>query len=182
MEVKKITFKKATKADKDLITGWLKKSHVKEHWDNPEELLEDFETFLKGKKLRHEYWICSYDKQPFALLLTIDASEPEPGQRQTSDVFIPWLELEGMTLLIDFAICEKSFLKKGLSSETIKKFSQTVDPHVSALLADPEVKDERAVHVYEKAGFVKVATFIRGEGFFKGQPHYLMKLKIMNLS
>ena len=85
-----------------------------------------------------------------------------------------------MTLTIDFAIGEKSFLGKGFSAVTLKRFAEVQEPTVTAFLVDPEVKNERAVHVYDKAGFVKVGTFIRGKGFFKGKPHYLMKMKILH--
>ncbi len=178
MDIDKITFKKAQKSNKDLVQGWLKKAHVKEYWDNSEEMWENFESYLKGRKVLFDYWICFYDKVPFGMIMTSDASEPEPGQKEPLDHFIPWLESEGMTLTIDFVIGEKSFLGKGLGSQTLQKFAEVQDPNVTAFLVDPEVKNERAVHVYEKAGFAKVSTFIRGKGFFKGKPHYLMKMKI----
>jgi RimJ/RimL family protein N-acetyltransferase len=180
MDTQKITFKKALKTDKDLVRGWLKKSHVKEYWDNTEEIGENFESYLKGSKALFDYWICLYDKVPFGLIITSDASTPEPGQNETPDYSVPWLEPEGMTLLIDFVIGEKSFLGKGYSSATLSKFAKVQEPSVTAFLADPEVKNEKGIHVYEKAGFVKVSTFIRGKGFFKGKPHYLMKLKIQH--
>lgn len=175
----KITFRKALKADdKELIKSWFKKPHLKGYWDNSEEIWDNFESYLKGQKSLYDYWICSYDKAPFALILTSDASEPRLDQRQAPDHVVPWLEPEGMTWMIDFAIGEKSFLGKGLSSITLQRFAETQEPNITAFLADPEVKNEQAIHVYEKAGFVKVGTFIRGKGFFKGKPHYLMKMKI----
>ena len=81
----RITFKKAMKTDKELVQGWLKKAHVKEYWDNSEEIWENFESYMKGHKMLFDYWICSCDKVPFGLLITSDASEPEPGLKQTPD-------------------------------------------------------------------------------------------------
>jgi RimJ/RimL family protein N-acetyltransferase len=173
-----ISFRKASKKDKELIIGWFKKPHLKGYWDNAEEIHEQFNLFLSGKKAHYEYWICSCDKEPFALILTADASEPEHNHKQAPDYIVPWLEPEGQTLLIDFAICEKSFLGKGLSETTLKQFAQMQEPHVTAFLAAPEVKNEQGIHVYEQAGFARVGTFIRGQGFFKGKPHYLLKMKI----
>lgn len=178
MDKAKISFKKALKADKDLIKGWFKNAHVKKYWENIQEREDDFEAYLKGQKSRFAYWICLCDKEPFGLILAADATLPELGKTHTPDHVAPWLEPEGITLLIDFIICEKSYLKKGLSSETLKKFAENQGSFVTAFLSDPEVKNEHAVHVYDQAGFVKVGTFIRGEGFFRGKPHYLMKLKI----
>lgn len=174
-----ISFKKALKTDKDLIRKWLKAAHVQEYWENSELIWDHFEHYLKGAHL-FDFWICSADKKPFGLIITSDASAPESGQKHTPDPFIPWLEEEGMTLLIDFVIAEKALLGKGLSSITLQRFATFQDSNVTAFLADPEVKNERALHVYEKAGFVKVGTFIRGKGFFKGKPHYLMKMKILH--
>lgn len=178
MDAKKITFKLATKANKTLVREWLDKPHVKEYWDNSKKMWDNFESYIKGDKILFDYWICYYDKKPFGLIMTSDASEPDPDTKKQLDHFIPWIEQEGTTLTIDFTIGEESFLGQGLSYETLKRFAETQDSSISAFLIDPEVKNERAIHVYEKAGFVRVSTFIRGKGFFKGSPHYLLKMKI----
>ena len=177
MDAQKITFKEATKADKKLVRGWLDKPHVKEYWDNSKKMWDNFESYLKGDKILFDYWICSYDKEPFGLIMTSDASEQDPDTKKQEDHLIPWIEPEGTTLAIDFAIGEESFLGKGFSYATLKRFAETRGPSITAFLIDPEVKNERAIHVYEKAGFTRVSTFIRGQGFFKGSPHYLFKLK-----
>ncbi|MBS0604196.1 MAG: GNAT family N-acetyltransferase [Verrucomicrobia bacterium] len=178
MESKKITFKKAVKTDKKLIKSWFDKPHVKEYWDNSKEMWDNVESYLEGDKILFDYWICLYDKEPYGLIMTSDAAEPDPRTKKQLDYFIPWIEPEGTTLTIDFMIGEKAFLGKGLSDLTLKKFAEVQEPSVTAFLVDPEVKNEKALHVYEKAGFVRVSTFIRGQGFFKGKPHYLLKMKI----
>ncbi len=178
MDSQKITFKKAAKTDKKLVREWLDKPHVKEYWDNSKEMWDNFESYLKGSKILFDYWICLFNKEPFGLIMTSDASEPDPVTKEVLDYMVPWIEPEGKTLTIDFAIGEEVFLGKGLSSETLKKFAEAQDPSIKAFLVDPEVKNEKALHVYEKAGFVKVTTFIRGQGFFRGKPHYLLKMKI----
>jgi RimJ/RimL family protein N-acetyltransferase len=111
--------------------------------------------------------------------MTSDASEIDPNKPQNHDYMVPWIEPEGKTLTTDFMIGEKAFLGKGLADITLKKFAESQDPSVTALLVDPEVKNAKAIHIYEKTGFIRVSTFTRGEGFFKGVPHYLMKLKIL---
>lgn len=181
MDVQKITFKKAVKADKKLVHEWLDKPHIKEHWDNSKKMGEIFDSYLKEDKTPFDFWICSLGKKPFGLIKISDAAEPDHDEEKELDYFIPWTEVDGVTLLLDFAIGEESCLGKGLSSETLKQFIKIQDPSVTAFLADPEVKNEKALHIYEKAGFVKVTTFIRGEGFFKGKPHYLLKLKIVGI-
>lgn len=174
MDNKKITFKKAISADKKLVYEWLDKPHVKEYWDNSTEIRKNFDAYLKEPS-SIEYWICHYDKKPFGLIIASDASAPDPKTKEVRDYIVPWIELEGRTLVIDFTISEESFLGKGLSSETLNKFAEVQETSVRAFLTDPEVKNEKAIHIFEKAGFVRVSTFIRGQGFFKGKPHYLMK-------
>ncbi len=178
MDTKKITFKLATKGDKELVHSWYDKPHVKEYWDNSKEMWNNFKSYLQGDKELFDYWICSYDKKPYGLILTSDAAESDPKTKKQLEHFIPWIEPEGKTLTIDFLIGEEAFLGKGLSYATLRKFGEVQDSSVTAFLIDPEVKNERAIHVYEKAGFVRVSTFIRGQGFFKGKPHYLMKMKL----
>lgn len=178
MDEKKITFRIAAKADKKLVQGWLDKPRIQEYWDISKELSTNFQTYLKGEKEPFEYWICLYEKEPFGLIMTSDAAQPDLGVKDSPDHRLPWLESEGITLMIEFAIGEKSYLGKGYSSATLKRFAEIQPPEVKAFLADPEVKNAKGIHVYEEAGFVRVSTFIRGKGFFKGEPHYLMKRKI----
>jgi RimJ/RimL family protein N-acetyltransferase len=178
MDPEKITFKKADKKDKKLVHEWLDKPHIQEYWDKSFKIGDNFDAFLKGTKSHFEYWICLHNKEPFGLLLTSDAAHPDPKTKEVLDHLVPWLESDGKTLIIDFAITEEPFLGQHFASETLKKFVTTQDSSVKAFLADPEAKNEKATHVYEEAGFVKVSTFIRGQGFFKGKPHYLLKLKI----
>jgi RimJ/RimL family protein N-acetyltransferase len=170
----KFAFKKATQADKKLVHQWLELPHVKEYWDGSKEIAKHFEDPF------FNFWICFCDEEPFGLVVTSDASHPDPATKEVLDHIVPWLDPEGKTLLIDFAITEKDYLDKGLASETLHKFAQAQEPSVKAFLADPEAKNAKALHVYEMAGFVKVSTFIRGKGFFKGKPHYLLKLKILH--
>jgi RimJ/RimL family protein N-acetyltransferase len=179
MDDKKIIFRKAKKTDKKLIEEWFDEPHVKEFWDKGKKIWENCESYLDGQKERLDYWICSYESKSFGLIMTSDAAEPDPRQTQTPDYFIPWIEPDGITLTLDFIIGERDFLGKGLASLTLKKFTEVQDPSIKALLVDPEVKNGRAIHIYEKVGFVRVSTFTTGEGFFKGKPHYLMKLKIL---
>jgi RimJ/RimL family protein N-acetyltransferase len=174
MDSKKITFKKAAKADKKLIQQWLGTPHVKEYWDSPKEVLDQFDSTFKEENNPFTFWICLHDKTPFALILTTDAHHP----KEIHDHLAPWIEQEGTTLLIDFVIGDEAFIGKGLSAQTLIKFAKDHKSSISALLCIPEVKNEKGLHVFEKAGFARVSTFIKGKGFFKGKPHYLLKMKL----
>lgn len=178
MDTQKIAFKKAGKSDQKLIQAWLDKPHIKEYWDNAQEIMARFESSLKKGEDHRNFWICFYHQEPFGLMITLDVTVPNPHAKEILDHLTPWIEPEGKTLIFDFVIAEEVFLGKGLASEVLKKFIEVLDVSDKALLADPEVKNEKGIHILEKAGFVKVSTFIRGQGFFRGKPHYLLKLKI----
>lgn len=84
---------------------------------------------------------------------------------------MPFLESDGKTLTLDYLIGNKKYLGKGLSYLTINEFKNFLDDQVSALLIDPESNNTKAIHVYEKAGFNKVSTFVPDEGDFSGKSH-----------
>jgi hypothetical protein len=56
-------------------------------------------------------------------------------------------------------------------------FSWLNEPHTDTFFIDPDVKNPRAKHVYEKAGFEFIADFLlEGNGCFSGrQTHFLVK-------
>jgi RimJ/RimL family protein N-acetyltransferase len=149
MDAKKISFRKAKKTDKKFLKEWFQKEHVQEFWDNSPEMWENCESYLDGNKQLFDYWICLYNSKPFGLILTSDASEEGPNKPGSTDYMVPWIEPEGKTLTIDFMIGEKAFLGKGLAHLTLKKFAESQDSIVAALLVDPEVKNAKAIHIYE---------------------------------
>lgn len=75
-------------------------------------------------------------------------------------------------------IGEESFLGKGLSYITLNKFTNTQDG-VSSFLIDPESSNTKAIHVYEKAGFKNIGTYIPKSGYFSGLEHYIMKKNVI---
>ena len=112
-----------------------------------------------------ERWICLCDGHPVGLILSQEASK---CQKQLQEPLAHWVE--GLTLLIDIVVGDEAAMElcpRGFSVS-----------HKAVLLAAPEVQEEKKLEILEKAGFVKVSTFILGQGFFKGKPHYLLKLKV----
>lgn len=167
-----ITFIKADKQHLELVKEWFNSPHIQEFWGTDEYTWNNFtNNILNNKKELFDYWIASYDHEPFSLILTSDASEDTPEH------LMPFLEPNGLTLTLDFMIGNKKYLGKGLSYLTIKEFQNFLDYQVSALLIDPESNNLKAIHVYEKSGFYKVCTFIPDEGEFSGKMHDLMKWK-----
>lgn len=170
----KISFKKATQSDEKLLEKWFQESHVKEHWDNSPEMWENLLSYLKGKKVLYDYWIGLFENTPFCLFITSDASENEPNAPGSENYLLSYINSNDKNWTIDFMIGEEKFLNKGLSYLALQKFT---DDHkeVTAFLIDPKSSNTKAINVYEKAGFSKIATFIPKKGYFAGIEHVLMK-------
>jgi RimJ/RimL family protein N-acetyltransferase len=179
-----ITFEKATLAHQKVIFEWLAEPHMQEFWDNSQEHKDDILNFMHGKPQVYfygttRYWIGLIHQQPFCFLLTdqvIDHQEDISASHQS------YLSTTGHTIAIDFGIGNKDFLGKGLAAPTLKKFisfyKEQVDPLVSIFFIDPDEKNTRAQHVYEKAGFKRAGSYEAKMGAFKGQTSHLMVQKI----
>jgi RimJ/RimL family protein N-acetyltransferase len=175
----KISFRKAAKNDLELLKAWFNKPHVKEFWDNSKEMWENVESYLNGHKVLYDYWIGLFEKAPFCLIITSDASEKDLSEKDlnapgSDNNFLPYLEPHGKTWTIDFMIGEESFLGRGLSHIALLKFTDD-QRSVCSFLIDPAASNTKAIHIYEKAGFKKIATFIPKEGYFASVEHILMK-------
>lgn len=176
IDFKKISFRKAAKSDQELLKSWFNKPHVKKFWDNSSEMWENVVSNLNGKKILYDYWIGFFEKEPFCLIITSDASEYDPNAPGSENILLPYIEPKGKTWTIDFMIGEESFLRRGLSYITLNKFTET-HKDVSAFLIDPEASNTKAIHVYEKAGFNKIGSYKPKKGYFSGLEHLIMKKK-----
>ena len=152
-------FKPAKANDRQLIHKWLAQDYIKEwiHGQGLQNTLKGIEKFFKGD-CGTQYWI-AYDKDtPFAFLITSEEGE------------------DAMTL--DLFICDKSYLGKGFAVPMIHEFLTSQFPHKKRVLIDPEATNERAIHVYKKAGFKIIGEFIAS---WHPVPHYKMELQIKDL-
>jgi len=172
MPCKTISFCKVTQSHPELVHRWWHAPHVIEFWDNSEEMWNNFSNYTSGKRDLYDYWIGFCDGKPYSLVMTSDASDDTP------ELLKPWISAEGKTLTIDFMIGEPFYLAKGLAAKTLTAFAEFLPDTVSTLLIDPESENRKAVHVYEKAGFKKVDTFMPREGYFAGKAHLLMRLSV----
>jgi 8-oxo-dGTP pyrophosphatase MutT (NUDIX family)/RimJ/RimL family protein N-acetyltransferase len=172
----KITFRLAKASDLERVHAWWNKPHVKEHWDNSPEMWANCDDFIKkGIKAEFDYWIASFEGYPYALIMTSDTSQPCFDGSPYPEIYTPWLDPKGKTYTLDFMIGDERFLGLGLSHLTLRAFMDSLKDQVAAFLIDPAATNPRAVHIYEKAGFVKVAEFTRSNGFFEGIPHVMLK-------
>jgi RimJ/RimL family protein N-acetyltransferase len=183
----KIHFEKATHQHKDTIFQWLLEPHMVEFWDNSQEHKDDIINFMDGRKVPSNYfcgtflyWVCYIDDTPFAFLLS-DIIRPD--QDDLSALQRAHMSKSGTTVGIDFGIGNPEFLGKGLAAPTLRTFmefySAHVDPKTDTFFIDPDHKNLRAIHVYEKAGFELAGNFImQNSTFFKGNQSLLMVKKM----
>ena len=177
-----LSFKPATRHHEQDVFSWLAAPHIKEFWDNDQAHRDDILNFMDGRKTQspyydgiHDYWICSYEGDPYALVMTHEA---KLGERNLAPYFTPYLAKNGKTIGLDFCIGNLNHVGKGLAAPTLAAFMdffvKHIDPEVVTFLIDPALNNPRAIHVYIKAGFEKVCEYVQGKGYFSGQSGILM--------
>lgn len=169
-----IDFYQATSKDEPLIHRWLEKPHIAPLWDeqtdHPEGGLtrKDLRKYISGEPSIFIHWIATFHDEPFAyIMLQLDAS--------TYDFYKPFVSEKGKTSSFDFLIGEESFLGKGLSYRTLEKFCSKLPAEIKAVLIDPDPKNEKAIHIYEKAGFIKIGSYNPDHGPFEGEEHTVLR-------
>lgn len=170
-----INFRFANQSDQELILDWHQKSHVRKFWDNSETQRNNVKSFLAGKKELYDYWLALLEDVPYALLMTSDAKDTPP------DFWLPYLPRHGAALTIDFMIGAEEYVGKGLGAKTLRAFIDYLvakDSNITTFIIDPAAHNERAVHVYQKAGFEIQESFAPKSGYFKDIEHYLMTYNI----
>lgn len=162
----RFSFKPVDKSQHELVLGWIQQPHINEwlHGDGLNNTINDIEQFLNNGEPWATHWI-AYDKDiPFAYLITseLEKSEEYPDGAVTLDLFI----------------CRLDYIGKGLSVQMIHEFILSQFSNARVVLIDPEISNERAVHVYKKAGFEIIEEFIAS---WHPVPHYKMKLCVEDL-
>lgn len=184
-----ITFEKASHKYRKNIFEWLEAPHVKEFWDNSQSHKDDILIFMNGRKepspyfngIFH-YWVGLINKDPYCLVMT---SEILPNQTDLSELWKSNLSQNGKTFSIDFMIGNQKYFGKGLAASTLEAFTSfihtEIDSSIDTFFIDPEESNERAKHVYEKAGFHCIGDFHRDCNSEKDVRHFLMVKKIFSV-
>lgn len=179
------TFAAARPEHLELLLGWLETDHVREFWDDSRAHKDDIRIFTEGRREPSvyfdgvfDYWVGSLDGEPFCLLMTsfVTADDDLPAS------WLPHLSAGGKTVTIDFCIGSLDHLGKGHAAPTLTAFvaffRSAVEPLADTFLIDPDADNPRAQHVYLKAGFAEVGSFIMPSGTFAGQETCLMVLTV----
>lgn len=162
------SFRLVEKCDYDLIYEWLHKEHVKPYFfgQGLQNTLNNLKLFVQGinHNGRYEFahWLANIDSKPFAFLMTSPVTVNDH-----------WYNQDSSTIMLDLLIGEEAYLGKGLAAEMIKAFIDSLPNTINRILIDPAEENTRAVHVYEKAGFNKIAEF---KPDYHPVPHWMMEL------
>jgi len=174
------TFKPAAESQRELIHQWLQQDYISEwiHGQGLQNTLSGLGKFFQyqaeGKGLDREtkitqHWIGYDNDKPFVYLLTSNVF------KNTDDICAKYCERDGLAITLDIFIVDKEYLGKGLASTVIQEFLLSQFSDVSEVFIDPEKSNERAAHVYQKAGFRIIGEYIAP---WHPVPHYLMKLEM----
>jgi ribosomal protein S18 acetylase RimI-like enzyme len=180
----RFTFKPAVESQRELIHQWLQQDYISEwiHGQGLQNTLTGLEKFFqyraKGKGLDRQseitqHWV-GYDGDiPLVYLLTSNVF------KNTDDAYAKYSVLDGLAITLDIFIINTEYLGKGFGSTVIKEFLLSQFSDVSEVFIDPEKKNARAAHVYQKVGFKIVGEFIAA---WHPVPHYIMRLDMRELS
>lgn len=177
------TFKSPMESQRELIHKWLRQDYISEwiHGQGLQNTLTGLERFYQyqaeGKELGRkaditQHWVGYDGDKPFVYLLTSNVF------KQDGDEYTKYSETEGLAITLDIFICDKDYLGKGLASDVIRQFLIGQFSDVAEVFIDPEKRNERAVHVYQKVGFHIVGEFIAA---WHPVPHHIMKLNMKDL-
>lgn len=174
----RFAFKPALEAQRELIHAWLKQDYMAEwiHGQGLQNTLVGLDKFIQlqaqGKGLDRQskitqHWVGYDGDVPFVYLLTSNVF------KNGDDEYSKYSETEGLAITLDIFIVDSKYLGKGLAADVIKEFLLSQFSDIAEVFIDPEKRNERAIHVYQKVGFYVVGEFIAS---WHPVPHYIMRL------
>jgi aminoglycoside 6'-N-acetyltransferase len=160
-----IVFQPLTISDTQRLYSWFMQPHVAYWWQEPAEWHEFntkwSERVTKCLSAYHTPWfghIVHIDAIPIGYIQYFFVTSQ---QAHGYPVFVQ------KTVGLDFFIGEQAYLGKKLSTPIIETYLRTIvqqkHPSVSAVLIEPAFKNNRAIHVYTKAGFKSLGPQITGQ-------------------
>jgi GNAT superfamily N-acetyltransferase len=165
-------FKLVEATQLSIIHNWLKQPHIAKwfYGQGLSSTLEQLNKFIEGTSWG-DYWLI-YDKNhPFGLFITSYINKSD-------DEFSKWCHEEGEAITLDMLIGDPNYLGKGLAHQLIQQFLITQFPTAVEVLIDPQATNERAIHVYKKAGFEMLGEYLPNHS---PNLHYMMRLNMKKL-
>lgn len=168
------SFRQVKQTDHQRIIDWLHLPHVNAFYygEGLQNSLNNLALSVKGQHHNGRYafyhWLALYDDMPIGFLMT----SPVEGPHDPNDNYNKWYKPGDKMITLDVLIGEIDFVGKGLAAPMITSFITTHYSDMTKILIDPAQNNPKAVHVYEKAGFQKVDSFL--PDFDPNTPHWMM--------
>ena len=147
-------FRKLNDSDLEIMFHWLQLPHVKEWWNDGDDIIE---------KVAAHYFDSNENVERFIF-------ESEEGKAVG---YFQCYSLDENVIGIDQFIGDNNSINVGIGSEAVKKFTDLVldEYNPNSIVLDPDPNNARAIRCYEKAGF-KFYQLDRSSG----QEAYMMRL------
>lgn len=177
---KLITFLPLSADNKPAVLEWFESPHVREfyHGEGLQNTLKNIDLFCQGintdGRYYFDHWVGFYNDEPFAFLMTSPIAGPFDPESDYDKYFVE----SKKTFTLDLLIGPIEFLGKGLAAEMIVSFILDKFSDADYFLIDPSQSNPKAVHVYEKVGFKKIAEFVPE---YDPVPHWMMRLDVSEL-
>ncbi len=163
-------FKPLIKNQLPLLFEWLSLPHISAWWRES----KDYEVFAK----KYKNSIAIDDVSPY-LIYHDDKSIGYISWYNAAMCPIRTEKFPDPTYGIDLFIADTDYVGKGYGSKIIKQFIDEIIMPMKPknIIVDPEITNERSIHVFEKAGFkkTKIVQSIDGSEMVTAQ---LMELDI----
>lgn len=147
-----ISFKLLSVEDCYQLYKWLQLSHVREFWDDGDRSLEQvYSHYLKKEAVKRYVFFIEGQAVGYCQSYLIDAKH----------VFNKFSLTNKITMGLDYFIGNIKFLGHGFAIPILQafvKFYCTAD----CILVDPARNNLKAIYLYKKFGFVKVADYQAG--------------------
>lgn len=171
MNKPKITFSPLQAKQEKMVHEWLHKPHVNEwfHGVGLQNTIQGIAAFISGKERRFYAWVAYFDGIPFGFLMTFEINDF--SFEGLDPHLAKWVEKGKNSITLDLLIGETVYLGKGLAATMIEEFMRQIYPTIDVVFIDPEARNLKAIHVYEKAGFKKIDEFTAR---WHPVPHVLM--------
>ncbi|MCK4934467.1 MAG: GNAT family N-acetyltransferase [Simkaniaceae bacterium] len=139
-----------------LVKGWLNQDYVAAYWygEGLANTLHSIDLFVQGEETIYSLFIAYDKKMPFAFLMTSSVDS------EKDILYAKYCKKNTKAITLDLLIGNRSYLGKGLSHSLILNFIKEQYDFVTDVFIDPSMKNLKAIHVYEKAGFQKLEEFI----------------------
>jgi aminoglycoside 6'-N-acetyltransferase len=155
-------FRPMTADELPLMRRWLRSSHMREWWGEPETELGYIRDMIEGRDTTRPF-IFSADGEPLGYIQYWFVSD---HQNATWIADHPWLtELPADAVGVDLSIGNADKLAQGVGSGALRAFAQRlVRQGYRTIIIDPDPANRRAVRAYEKAGFRAVSRLLGQTG------------------